>query len=317
MQSFDRYTAGASEVKYFQMKGGAEPITRYEVNYTHPDGARREVTVNETGNLVAGPLVLAESVTDEQLQTDKPDVGQPTKIVQLQAAQVPPAVQQAVARYVPANSADVRYRRDTFADGTTAVGVHWVQPENGKRYWMSVNEAGAVATAPRLSSFQPADMENDGVRSTTIAWAQVPEPVKATLQPLTRGNNADAKYFQQNRGGKVFYGAEYNGGNNQRMWVRTDATGNKVAGPVIAGTGQKAGEAQPAAGTMKGDQPAQIPDAVQQMVAQRTKGGKNVATIRRMEGGEPVYFTTWIDAQGDAHQMRLDEKGQPIVQKGK
>ena len=167
---------------------------------------------------------------------------------------------------------------------------------------------------PRLSTFQPA-ADNDEVRSTRIPWAQVPDRVKQTLEPLTRADR-EALYYQQFRDGKVFYGSEYTAG-GKKMWVRTDAAGKTVVNPVLAETGRPAPavmprEASPAAGKLPVDAIglADLPKAVQVTVLQHTNGGKAVVTTRHTEAGRTVYHTSWLDAQNDPHQMRIDEKGQ-------
>jgi len=177
---------------------------------------------------------------------------------------------------------------------------------------------------PRLSSIQP-NTTNDpeGVRSVAVRWADVPDRVKQTLEPLTKGDR-NAQYFKQTRDGKVSYGSEYVQG-NQHLWVRVDEAGKTVAGPVVAGTGKPAGdaghEAVPAAGRTpappvaptQGMASKDIPTAVQTSVATHTQGGKNVVTTKAVEGGKTVYHVSWVDAKGDSHQMRLDETGKIVT----
>jgi len=326
LRSFDQYTVGGRDVTYSQLR--ADTFLRYEANWTAADGSRREVQVTQDGTLAAGPSVLQETVTDAQLEADRPDAGQPSRIVQITAADVTPQAQQTVAKYVPREAVDVRYRRDYFANGTSSFGVHWILPQNGKRYWIAIGENGVVLTAPRLSSFQPAPADAEGVRSTSIRREAVPANVRAAMDQVTR-NDRDAKYVQQMRDGKTFYGVEWTDAANKKMWLRTDAAGTVVAGPVLAETGRKAnpayeqprpaGERIPAG---RNDRPAvpdrpatRLPKAVEDMVQQRTQGGRDVATTPANEGGRVIYVTTWIGADGRQHQLRLDERGKDVVNK--
>jgi hypothetical protein len=309
--SLDRFTAGSRDISYYETHQG--DVMRYEARYTHSDGTRREVVVNNGGNLIAGPLVISEQATDQELEADRPDAGQPTRITPIAAADVPATAQQTLGRYVPRDAVDIRYRRDTLAGGASSIGVHWVLPQNGKRYWMAVNDNGDVLTPPRLSSFQPAPAEREGVRSLAVRREAVPERVRTAMDAQTRGAR-EAQYFQQLRDGRTFYGVEWTAADGRRMWLRTDATGNTVAGPVVAETGRAAVNERAAIPAAAGVEREAIPAAVQATITTRTQGGRNVETVRRTEGGRTVYFTTWTDASGDSHQMRLDEQGRPIVQ---
>ncbi|HEX8913111.1 MAG TPA: hypothetical protein VF796_12195 [Humisphaera sp.] len=335
LRSFDQYTVGGRDVAYYQLR--ADQFLRYEANWTAADGSRREVQVTQDGTLSAGPSVLQETVTDAQLEADRPDAGQPSRTVQITAADVTPLAQQTVAKYVPREAADVRYRRDFFANGTSSFGVHWILPQNGKRYWMAIGENGVVLTAPRLSSFQPAPADTEGVRSTSIRREALPANVRAAMDQVTR-NDRDARYFQQLREGRTFYGVEWNDAANKRMWLRTDAAGTVVAGPVLAETGRKAApayEPRPAGDRIpagRNDRPgndrpplndrpgndrpaARLPRAVEDMVQQRTQGGRDVVTTPANEGGRVIYVTTWVGADGRQHQLRLDERGRDVVNK--
>lgn len=318
LQSLDRFTTGTRDIRYYQVR--VNDRMRYEAVYTHSDGARREVTVNNTGNLLSGPLVLQETVADSDLNQDRPDDAQPTQMATITSAEVPVKALDVMNRYT-AQGTDLRYRRDTYADRSVGYAVHWVLPSNGKRYWLSTRDDGSLRVVPRLSTFQPA-ADNDEVRSTRIPWAQVPDRVKQTLEPLTRADR-EALYYQQFRDGKVFYGSEYTAG-GKKMWVRTDAAGKTVVNPVLAETGRPAPavmprEASPAAGKLPVDAIglADLPKAVQVTVLQHTNGGKAVVTTRHTEAGRTVYHTSWLDAQNDPHQMRIDEKGQLVIEKAR
>ena len=324
LRSFDRFTAGGRDVRYFRQEAGR--VTRYEADYTAADNSRRQVIVAANGSLFAGPLVVRDTVNDAELAQDRTDnaaIPQPTQTQRVEARDVPPRALAVFDKYTP-RATDVRYRRDTFADRSVGYTVHWVQPDNGRRYWTTVREEGAVVVAPRLSTFQPDSQPDTGVRATAVAWKDVPERVKQTLQP-TAGRDKNAVYTRQVRdGGKVFYGAEYRE-EGKAMWVRVDDAGRTVAGPVLAESGKRADDdaARPASSRLPAadrDNPptnvvklADLPEAVRQTVQIHTAGGKEVVSQRYTEDGRPAYRVTWADAQGDKHQMRVGIDGKQII----
>ena len=326
VRSLDRFTGGGRDVRYFRQQAGT--VTRYEADYTATDNSRRQVIVADNGSLFAGPLVVRDTVSDQELAQDKSDnasIPPPAQTQQVEARDVPPRALAVFDRYTQ-RATDVRYRRDAFADRSVGYTVHWVQPDNGRRYWTTVREDGAVAVAPRLSGFQPdSQPEAGGVRAARVAWTDLPERVKQTLQPLA-GRDKDAVYTRQVRdGNKVFYGAEYREGGKE-MWVRVDDGGRTVAGPVLAETGKRPDDdtARPAAARVPGrnnDDPpsnvvkmADLPEAVRQTVQLHTQGAKSVTSQRYTEDGRPAYRVSWTDAQGDPHQMRVAMDGKQIVE---
>jgi hypothetical protein len=324
VQSFDRFTAGARDVRYFRQQAGTG--TRYEADYTAADNSRRQIIVADNGSLVAGPLVVRDTVEDRDLLTDRSEGAaalSPADTRRVEARDVPPRALAVFDRYTQ-RATDVRYRRDTFVDRSVGYTVHWVQPDNGRRYWTTVREDGQVAIAPRLSGFQPdSQPDTGGVRATAVAWRDIPDRVQQTLQPLA-GKDRNAVYTRQVRdGNKVFYGAEYRE-NGRDMWVRVDESGRTVAGPVLAESGKAAdNDARPAAARLPGrdaDAPsntvrmADLPEAVRQTVQIHTQGAKSVQSQRYTEDGRPAYRVTWTDAQGDSHQMRVGIDGKQIVE---
>ena len=328
LQSLDRFTAGGKDIRYYRQTSGTTNVIRYEADFTANDGSRREVVVADNGSLVAGPLVLRDTVEDKDLLADRPDnnaIPQPADTKRIEARDVPPRALAVMQHYVTDRASDVRYRRDTFADRSIGYTVHWVLADNGRRYWLTAREDGSLLVQPRLSSMQPGSTNDpEGVRSVAVRWADVPDRVKQTFQPLT-GRDRNAQYFKQVRdGNKVFYGAQYVD-NGRNMWIRVDESGKTVAGPVAADTGKPIGDAGrepvPAAGKIPPGTPLpppagrepELPKAVQTTINSHTQGGKNVVTTKSTEGGKTIYHVSWVDASGDKHQMRVDESGKQIV----
>lgn len=153
VRSLDRYTAGARDVVYYKQR--VEDRERYQAVFTDRDGARKEVTVHETGSLLSGPLALTDNVTDQMLAADKPDQWQLATGTRVEARDLPPRSAETIGRQVQ-RASDVRYRRDQYATGNTAYTAHWVDPESGRRYFMTAGEDGTSIVAPRLSAYQPA-----------------------------------------------------------------------------------------------------------------------------------------------------------------
>jgi len=328
LQSLDRFTTGGKDIRYYRQTSPTANISYYEADFTANDNSRREVVVADNGSLIAGPLVLRDTVEDKDLLADRPDnnaIPQPANTARIEARDVPPRALAVMQHYVTERASDVRYRRDTFADRSIGYTVHWVLADNGRRYWLTAREDGSLLVPPRLSSIQPGSTNDpEGVRSVAIKWADVPDRVKQTLQPLTQ-RDRNAQYYRQVRdGNKVFYGAEF-ADNGRQMWIRVDETGKTVAGPVAAATGKAAGDAGrepvPASGKLPPGTPVPppanrepaLPNAVQTTISSHTQGGKNVVTTTSTEGGRTVYHVSWVDASGDKHQMRIDEKGNQIV----
>lgn len=341
LQSFDRFTAGARDIRYYRQTIAGQTTTNYMADFTANDNSRREVVVSDNGSLVAGPLVMQDQADDAALQADKatePGIPQPAQMAHIEQRDIPARVLATMNRYTERGT-DLRYRRDTFADHTTGYTVHWVLADNGRRYWLTTREDGSLLIPPRLSSIQPSSTNDpEGVRSVAVRWQDVPDRVKQTLEPLTR-TDRNAKYYKQVRDGKVSYGSEYAQGGKQ-MWVRVDEAGKTVAGPVAADTGKPAGDAghevvpaasktpaatkTPAApntpapaASSHGLPMSELPTAVQTSIKSHTNGGKNIETTKATEGGKTVYHVSWQDAQGDSHTMRVDEKGALVTSPSK
>lgn len=331
LQSFDRFTAGGKDIRYYRQASGTTTVVRYMADYTANDGSRREVVVADNGSLLAGPLVLRDTVEDKDLLADRPDnqqIPQPAQTQRLEARDLPPRALATMNKYTE-RASDIRYRRDTYPDRSVGYTVHWVLNDNGRRYWITTKEDGSLIIPPRLSSIQPGSTNDpEGVRSVAVRWADVPDRVKQTMEPLTR-RDRDASYFKQVRdGNKVTYGAQYSE-NGRKMWVRVDESGKTVAGPVAADTGRPVGDAGrepvPAAGRVPPGTPvtpgpaakgglslADLPQPVQQYITTHTKGGRNVVATHHTEGGRPVYRVVWEGADGDRHQVRLHENGKVV-----
>jgi len=332
LTSIDRFTTGGRDIRYYRQTIPGQTTTNYMADFTANDNSRREVVVSDNGSLVAGPLVMQDNADDAALNADRTTeagIPQPAQMQHLEQKDVPPRVLAVLNRYTERGS-DIRYRRDTFADKSTGYTAHWVLADNGRRYWMTTHEDGSILIPPRLSSIQPSSTNDpEGVRSVAVKWQDVPDRVKQTLEPLTRGDRS-AAYYKQTRDGKTSYGSEYVQG-GKKMWVRVDEAGKTVAGPLAADTGKPAGdaghEAVPAAGhvntpanTPAGEHPAagglalkDLPAPVAASVGTHTLGGKNVVTTKVAEGGRTLYHVTWQDAKGNEHQLRLDEKGQTVT----
>lgn len=86
---------------------------------------------------------------------DRSDDDRDVHYAPITAERVPVAVLNVLDRYTR-NATDVRYRREVRGD-RVSYSAHYILPDNGKRYWVSVSESGTVRVEPRLSIYQPED----------------------------------------------------------------------------------------------------------------------------------------------------------------
>lgn len=254
VRSLDRFTTGGRDVVYYRQQ--VENRDRYQAVFTDRDGARKEVTVDRTGSLLAGPLVLTENATDQMLAADKPDQFQLATGTRVESRDIPAAPAGAIAQYVQ-RANDVRYRKDTYTTGNVAYSAHWVDPESGRRYFMTAGENGGVIVPPQLSAVQPvaaaggrrelpesrdlpprrgdvADRERTarGGPDNLVRWNELPDRVQRALEPNAR-RDRDARFFRQVSDGKVSFGSQYKDERGRDMWVRVSEAGNIVAGPLV------------------------------------------------------------------------------------
>lgn len=317
IQSLDRFTTGSRNVNYYRQT--VEDRQRYQAVYTAEDGSRREVTVADNGSLMAGPLVVTAQADDRALQNDRPDSLQLATSVRAEPADIPARAMDAISRYVKTGS-DVRYRRDTYADGSIGYTAHWIQTDNSRRYFVTVAENGDLRQTPKLSVYQPAADPAGENGGTAVAWADLPDRVQKTLEPLTR-RDAKARYFKQTKDNKVSYGSIYHDNGNE-MWVRVDEAGETIVNPVSAKTGRPIDTNQPAPAQASGRLTpamlkdrvvfADLPKPVQEKVLQQAGGAKDVVNMRHTRNGRPVFHSVWTDAQGRQQELFLDERGEAV-----
>ena len=339
VRSLDRFTTGGREVVYYRQR--VEDRERYQAVFTDRDGTRKEVTVDRTGSLLAGPLTLTENATDQMLAADKPDQFQLATGARVDARDIPAAPAGAISQYVQ-RANDVRYRKDTYTTGNIAYSAHWVEPESGRRYFMTAGENGGVIVPPRLSAYQPVAVAggrrdlpesrdlpprrgeagrdlDDRERSARgpdnlVRWNDLPDRVQRAFEPTAR-RDRDAQYFRQTQDGKVSYGSQYKDADGREMWVRVSEAGNVVAGPVSARTGRGVDERAPARDAARDPAPAAgrvSPDMLRDRVNFDTLP-KNVQqrVLRETEGGRD--FTNMRHERGGKtyyHTVYTDNRGQ-------
>lgn len=316
LQSLDRFTTGGKDVNYYRLT--VEDRSRYQAAYTAEDGTRREVTVADNGSLMAGPVVLTNVADDKSLLADRPDNLQVATSVRVDPTEIPRRAMDAIGQYVKTGT-DVRYRRDTFADGSVGYTAHWVQADTGRRYFLTAADNGDLRQAPKLSMYQPAATPGVVEGGVAVNWTELPDRVKKTLEPLTR-RDAGAAYFKMVRDNKVSYGSTYND-NGHKMWVRVDEAGETIVNPVSAVTGKPVNTNEPAQAAsrvpaaMLKDRVnfADLPATVKEKILKETTGSKDVINMKHDRAGRTVYHTVWTDAAtGKQKELYLDEKGEAV-----
>ncbi|MDB5294316.1 MAG: hypothetical protein JWO31_299, partial [Phycisphaerales bacterium] len=327
-QTLERYTNGARDVRYYSQR--VEDRTTYQAVYTDRDGSRREVTIHPTGSLVAGPLILQPTADDRALQADVPEGFRLATALRVEPRDIPAAPSTTLGQYL-SRGTDVRYRRDTYADGNTAYTAHWVQPESSRRYFVTVGENGSVVSAPRLSTYQPVSpaglppaavpVATAAPAGGTVRWDELPDRVRRALE-LNAHRDRDAQYFRQVEGTRVSYGSLYTE-NREQMWVRVSETGDPIAGPVSAKTGKPVDDRRdppPAADIRLTDAMLRdrvkfdtLPKRVQEKLVRETEGAKEVTPMRHERGGKTYYHTVYTDRQNREHELWLDERGEVVA----
>ncbi|QOV91714.1 hypothetical protein [Humisphaera borealis] len=315
LKSLDRFTNGGKHVNYYRVT--VEDRARYQAMFTAADGSRQEVTVADNGSLMSGPLVMTAQIDDRSLQMDGPDNLKVATSARVEPSEIPARAMDAISKYVKTGS-DVRYRKDTFADGSVGYTAHWIQTDNSRRYFLTVAENGDLRQAAKLSMYQPAAAPGAQENGVAVSWTDLPDRVRKTLEPLTRAD-AKARYFKQSRDNKISYGSIYHS-NGHEMWVRVDEAGETIVNPVSAQTGKPIDTSEPAKAAARVS-PAmlqdrlnfsELPAPVKEKVLKETTGSKDVINMKHDRAGRAVYHTVWTDAAGRQQELYLDARGEAV-----
>lgn len=278
------YTLDATNIAYRLGEGKDKD---YRVNFVTPEKVRLQVVINEAGQVIGG-------VREAPNQPDGAPKGAERE--RIAAAWIQRIEQNRAAQAAAA----ARAQTPPLAEP----GRRTPLSEPGSRTPMAEQPA--------------ADLPPAG--GGTVTWESLPDPVKRSLQPLTR-QDPNAKYFRQVNGNRVAYGATYTDRGNE-MWVRLNEAGEIVVQPVSAKTGRPIGandrEPEQASSKLTPQmltdkvQFASLPKAVQTKVLKVTEGAKDVINMKHERGGKQVYHTVWTDQKGERHEAWYNEAGESI-----
>jgi hypothetical protein len=85
--------------------------------------------------------VQAENATGPEAGRRQADQFQLATGTRIESRDIPAAPADAMSPYLQ-RANDVRYRKDTYTTGNVAYSAHWVDPESGRRYFMTAGENG-------------------------------------------------------------------------------------------------------------------------------------------------------------------------------
>lgn len=160
------------------------------------------------------------------------------------ADDVPESVREKMAQYTRGKQ-DLRYRRELREDNIS-YSVHYVDPKDNKRYWVSINEDGTVNSPPRLSIYQPGtdndvrlasdrdtgDREpGEEISHTKISREDVPRRALAALEKQITGARDLEFRREQRAGGRTTFAVHYVQPNGKRYYMSVNEDGSTFIEP--------------------------------------------------------------------------------------